>query len=112
MIEFQGQADVFANGESRDQIEELEDESDPGAPEECPIVLAHGRQILSVDPDLALIGRVDAADQIEQRTFAAATFPQDGSNFALLKFGMGVLQNDTAHVAFIICFGQVMDAKE
>ena len=111
-VELQRQADIFANGQGGNQVEELEDETDPGAPKESAIAFGQGGQVLTIHPNLPAVRRVDAADQVEQGAFAAAALAQNGGDLAGLEFGMGILQDNAAHIAFVIGFGQVMETEK
>src|SRR6266540_4427174 len=71
-VEFQWQTDIFADGQGGDQVEELKNEADLGAPKEGAIAFGEGSQVLSIDPNLSTVWHVDAANQIEQGTFTTA----------------------------------------
>src|SRR5687768_7197386 len=71
-VEFQRQSHIFTHGERRDQVKKLEDKTDLSAPKECSITFGQISEILTIHPDLTAIWCVDAADQIEQRTFTTA----------------------------------------
>src|SRR5256885_17058191 len=81
-VEFQHQAHVLFDIEGRDQVEELVDEADVGAAEQGAGGLAHGRHVTPVDLHGATLGRVDAADEIEERGFARAAASGDRDRLA------------------------------
>ena len=110
-VEFQWQADIFPNGQGGDQVEELEDEANAGTPKESALAFGQGSQVLTIHPNLPAVRRVNAADQVKQGAFAASAFTQNGGNLTLLEFGMGVLQDNAAHIAFVVGFGQVMETE-
>jgi hypothetical protein len=70
----QRHADVFQRGEFRQQVVELVHEPSDG----CAAGHAssrQGRQLFAVQPDAALGRRVEAAQQVEQGTFARTELP-------------------------------------
>ena len=82
------------------------------AAKESPLAFGQGGEVAPVHPDLPAVGRVDAADQIEQGAFAAAALADDGGHFAGLEFGMRILQDDALHIALVVGFGQVVETKK
>ena len=61
-VKFQRQADIFANREGGNQVEELEYKPDVGAPEESPIAFAHPGKVLAIHPNLPAVRCINAAD--------------------------------------------------
>src|SRR6185503_2387627 len=61
-VEFKRQADIFANSQGGNQIEELENETDLGTPKESALAFGKGGQVLTIHPNLSTIRRVNAAD--------------------------------------------------
>jgi hypothetical protein len=112
VVEFQRQADVFADGQGRNQVEELEDKADAGASKEGALAIRQGGQVLAVHPDLPAVRRIDTTDQVEQGAFATAALPQNGSDLTGLEFGICLLQDNPAQVAFVIGFGQVVETEK
>ena len=58
------------------------------------------------------VWRIDTTDQIKQGTLAAAALPQDGSDLTRLEFGVRILQDAAAHIAFIVGFRQIMETEK
>ena len=72
-----GTADVLADGQVVEQVEELEDEADVRAAEPRRAVSLSRSTRTPVDHDLARRRPVEAADQVEQRRLAAARRAHD-----------------------------------
>ena len=73
-----GQSHVLLDGEHGNQVEELEHEADPPAPEERELVVAQGRQRRAVHHDLTRGGRVEAAHEMEQGGLPGSRRSHDG----------------------------------
>ena len=84
--QFHRQGDVFENGERRDQIEELEYDSDIAAPEERTLMFVQGSQLdftaLLPDKDSSLGRTVDTGDEIEERALTTAGLSQKADELA------------------------------
>ena len=75
----QRQRDVLQARQRRQQVEELEDESDLVAPHARQLVVAEFRKRLPVQLDLALSRPVQPADQVQQGRFPGARRPHDAT---------------------------------
>ena len=78
------QCDVFEHGEARDQIVELEHEADMLAPVARQLGLAGVDEIMVAPHSLAGGRCVEPAENIEQRRFAGAGWPQQHHEFAFV----------------------------
>ncbi len=63
---------------------ELEDEADVPIPERHPLVVGHPAEAAAVEDDLAALGTVEAADQVQQRALADAAGADDRDHLATL----------------------------
>src|SRR5207247_9165874 len=70
--------DVLPRGQPRQQVEELEDDTDPLPPELRPVGFGEPASGMSVNDDIALRGPVQATDQIEEGALPAAARSHDG----------------------------------
>ena len=73
---------------------------------------AHRGELLPAHPDPPRVGRVDAADQIEQRALAAAAAAEQRDELTLGEVGGGILKHNAAAVALQIGLGKVRKADE
>ncbi len=69
-------------------------------------MLAQGSHVCAVDANLAPIGPVDAADQVEQGALAAAAVAQQGEELAGLDVQIDVLQHGQTPVFVAVGLGQ------
>ena len=84
-----GQRDVVADGERRQQVEELEDEPDLFAPHPRQFVVAERRQVALVERERAAGRAIHRAAQVQQRRLAASRRPHQRDEIAALD------RNDT-----------------
>ena len=93
------QRDVFAHRQARDQIVELEHEADMLAPIARQFGIA-GADELVLAPRAWPSGRVEPAENVEQRRLAGARRPEQHDEFALIDVEVDVAQRmhrDLAH---------------
>jgi len=64
--------DVLPRGEHRQQEEALEDESDLAEPQQAALAIGERRHVVALKEQPSRGGRLDAAQHVEQRGFAAA----------------------------------------
>ena len=69
--------DVLLHGEAREEIEGLKDEPDPPQAQVAPRIIGERGEILPLDGDTALGGRVEASDQVEQRALPRPALAHD-----------------------------------
>jgi hypothetical protein len=77
--------DVFGGGEDRDKVEGLKDEADLLAAENRGLRRAEAGGVCALDEDAAGGGLVNAADEVEEGGFSAATGARDGEKFATVN---------------------------
>ena len=76
------QRDVVADGQRRQQVEELEDEADLLAPHPRQLVVAQRRQIAIVERERAAGRPIHGAAEVQQRRLAAARRPHQRDEVA------------------------------
>src|ERR1051325_163865 len=86
------QLHVLVDGENADQVEGLEDEGDLPVADAGAVGRGEVRDRLVVEQVAAVGGRVEQAEDREQRRLAASRRPGDGDVFALLDAEMHVRQ--------------------
>ena len=91
-VEVLREHDVFERGEIGDQVELLEDEADLVGAEAVELGGGHGVDFFAVDGELAGGGRVEAAEQVDERRFAGAGGAGDGDPFARADGEAGVVE--------------------
>ena len=74
--------EILGDREARDEIELLEDDADLLAPQRRPSVFGEPRGLDIVDKNLAAIGMVEGADEMQQRALAAAGFAHQRQGLA------------------------------
>ena len=89
---------VFETRQGGQQIEKLKNEPDFVAPHAGQVVIGKSAQPAAVNLDLARAGRVQPADQIQQRGFAGAGRPDDGHHLTARDGEIHVFQR--RHLAF------------
>ncbi len=80
------QLDVLEDGEIADEVEALEDKTDLAVADACPVGERQAFHLLTVEQIAAFGGRIEQAEDREQRRFAAARGAGDGDVFARLDF--------------------------
>jgi hypothetical protein len=80
-LDQQREFDVLGGREDRDQIEGLKDEADFFATEDGGLGGSEAGRVYALNEDPAAGGFVDAADQVQEGRFAAATGTGDGEKF-------------------------------
>ena len=94
------QGDVLAGGQAGDQVVELEDEADVLAAVARQGGVVGGGQVVVAVADGAAGGHVQAAEDVEQRRFAAAGRPEQDDELALVQVEVDAAQGvdlDLAH---------------
>src|ERR671939_211554 len=92
--EVQRQADVLEARERRQQIEELEDESNLVAPHSRQLIVGETAERSAVDEDVAGSRAIEAADEIEERRLARAGGPDDRDHLAAWNADGHIAQGD------------------
>ena len=81
------QGHVLEHGHALEQVEELEDDPDVRAAHAGQLVLGLAGDLLVGEHDRALVGLVEAGDEVEQRRLAAARRSHDGDELAAVASG-------------------------
>src|SRR5690606_39729728 len=84
---------VLLRVERRHEVVELEHEPDVVAAPVGQLSRAHGVDALAVDLDLPAAGRVQAADQVEQRGLAGTGRPHEGDEVPFGDFQVEAVQH-------------------
>ena len=95
------EADVLLGGQGGDQVEELEDEADVLAAKQREFSAVEVRDVVLAEGDRAARGRVDSAEQVEQRGLAGARRAQDRHELAAVDGELVDVQRldlDLAHL--------------
>jgi hypothetical protein len=92
------EGDVLHRREARDEVVELEDESDMLAAKACQFLLGGRGEVVIEVEDLALGRDVQSAQDVEQRRFAAARGPEQHHEFTGVEIDVDLLQ--CVHVHF------------
>jgi hypothetical protein len=79
--QLQGQQDVFARGEGRQELEVLEDEANPAAAQGGAAILVQGIQGLTTEPDGTGGGIVKTGQEPQQGGLTGARSAEDGDGF-------------------------------
>ena len=91
---------------------ELEDEADVPGPPAGQLAFAHGGNQLVLHPDVALAGRIDPGDQVQERRLARAAGPHQAQELALGHFQREVLEDVDALAAAAEELVDVVDAND
>ena len=84
---------VFPHGQVRDEVVHLEDVAQMAAAVEGQGLLVHIGHTLAVDENVAGVGAVDAAQDVEQRGLAGAGRPQQHAEFAFFHDQVDAFQH-------------------
>ncbi len=84
-VEILGEHDVFQRSEIRHEMKLLEDETDFFCTVADKFGFIQARDVLAVDDDAARSGRVEAAENIDERGFAGAGRAHEGNPFSGLN---------------------------
>ena len=89
---------VFADGEPRDQIALLMDDADAGGDRVARTLEANGD---AVEAQFALVGPMDAGDDLDQRRLAGAVFAEQRMDRAAAQRQRDVLQREHARESLV-----------
>ena len=78
----QRQRDVLGRGQRGEEVEELEDDADVVAAERRALLVGERVHVDALDLDRSLVGRLEAAEHVQERALAAAARPHDGDEVA------------------------------
>lgn len=111
-VQFQGEQQIFLDGQGWDKIEKLKHEADMTAAEKGAFGLAQTDYNLIADPDGSGIRQVDAAEQVQQSGFAGAGLSEQGNELASVDIQIQVGEDDSLIIAFGVVFAQVANRDE
>ena len=77
---------VFFDGESGEEVKELEDEADFQASERGEFIVVEGVKGMAFEVDLTGSGNIESTEKMEESAFAAAAGAGDGDDFSLENF--------------------------
>lgn len=112
VVQLEGQGDIFKDGQGGDEIKKLEDKADMLPAKERALSLIQAGDGDLVDEDRAVVGRVNASNQVEESALAGAALAEEQHKIAGVKRDVDVVQNNAALFAFGVAFGQVFQANE
>ncbi|MDB6041789.1 MAG: hypothetical protein JWM63_340 [Gammaproteobacteria bacterium] len=99
-VQLEHETHVLLNIERWDEVEELIDESDVRAPEQCARGLGQRRNVTAAELHDAAVGSIDAADYIQQGRFAGAATADDGNRRAVLNLRIRMIEHAMNALAF------------
>ena len=82
VAEAQWQGDVLGRGQGGEEVEELKDDADVVAPERRSLLIREGVHVDALDGDRSLIGRLEAAEHVQERALAASARTHDRDEVA------------------------------
>ena len=94
---------VLPSGEARDEIVELEDEPDVLAAVLREGAIVRGDEVVIAKPDHAARGRVEAAENVQQRRFAAARRTENDDELALEEVEVHALEGEHVYFSHVVC---------
>src|SRR5690606_31010534 len=80
--EFQRKQDVFEYGQSRDQVEKLEDDADTVAAKQRKLAVVQFGDVGAVDNDAAGISGIYTSDEVKERALTTAALAEQHEKFA------------------------------
>ena len=98
-VQRQRQLDVLADRQGRYEVERLKHEAEALPPPARPFGLGQHRKVGAVDAHAACVGRLEAADQAEQRRLAGAAATHDGNELPALHGQAGAVEHGLLPVA-------------
>jgi hypothetical protein len=108
----QRQFDVFLRRQHRHQVIELEDETDVVAAPRRQLPGAHRVDALPVDVNLTAAGRIQSADQVEQRRLARTRWAHQRDEVALVDVQVDAVQHLDLFRAALVGLGEVANADQ
>ena len=103
--------EIIFDAQARDQVELLEHQAQPVAPQLRPRGVAEVGQGLVGESDLAAVGAIQPRDQMQQRALAAAGFSRQRHALARRDFEVDAAQHHDVFAGGAIALGQVADAQ-
>src|SRR5687767_1875152 len=101
-LELEGNLDVLAGCESRDELKALEDEPHLLAAQLGALVLAHGREIVAVEDHLSPCRCIETREKTEESGLSAARRSDNGDESALWNREGHVAKNGDVEIAALV----------
>src|SRR6516164_908150 len=102
---------IVGDIETRNQIELLEYESQPVAPQRSPTCIGERGHARLIEPDLAAVGGIEPRDQMQQGALARTGFARQRHAFASRDFEIDPAQYGNGFGGRAVCLGQVLYAQ-
>ena len=104
-VEKEGELDVLGDGQTRHEVEELEDEPDLLAPQ--PGALADGEpgDVAAAQAHGALVGTIEAAGQVQEGRLARAAATDEGDRLAVVHHEVDAVERDDLVAALLVALG-------
>jgi hypothetical protein len=96
----------------RHEVEELEDEADPLAPENRPLVVGERREVASFEADRARIRTIDAGDQVEERRLAGAAPSEQYDELATVDRAARAVEHDARSPGLDVALAQLDELED
>ena len=106
------QLDVLQHAELRQQIEELKHEPDLPIPDARQLAHRGGGDLGAVELDAAFARRIEAAEDVHERGFAAARRADDGDEFAAVDVEVDVVERADFLAAEVVDLADVAEFDE
>src|SRR5215470_4769818 len=97
---------------TREKIERLKDKSDLAVTNGCQLIIVHGGNISAIKFVTAGRRRIEAAEHIHERGFAAATGAHDGYVFVIANLQRHAAQGVNDLFAHHVVLGDVLDVDQ
>src|SRR5262245_7522762 len=110
--DFGHQLDVLQRAQTRNQVVELKNEPDVFAPESRQLAFIRLEQVVVTEAHFDARVDVQPTKNVQQRRFAAARWPQQDDEFALVKFKVNRTQRVNGDFAHSINLRQSTSAED
>ena len=107
-----GQLYVFQRRQVLHEVVELEDESDVIPPVLGQLFRGEPTDILPIEPDMALVAGVHAAEDVQQGGLACTGRPDDDAELALVHVKIQAVRCGDADTACLVVFGNIFKFHE
>jgi hypothetical protein len=106
------QSNVLLEAQDREEVEKLEDDTDPIPTEKGQPLVVHLGDIFSINKDLSLVRRVQSPDDIDQGRFSATAFPCYRDKFILGDLQTEMVESHHWAGAQVIDFSHIGEFNE
>ena len=108
----QRHANVLERSELRQQMVKLIDETKRPIAQQPTLLLVERGKLLAREPDAALTGRIEPAEQVEQGAFTGAGAADDGDTLAGKELQFEIAEHLDRFRALIVAFAQVAATQD